>query len=46
MEHVQKTDTYRAIARKLAVQFAVRADEWDKTRTYCWPMSGTLQMRV
>jgi butyryl-CoA dehydrogenase len=37
MEHVQQTDSYRATARDLARQFATRADEWDKTRAYCWP---------
>ena len=37
MEHVQKTDTFRAIARELAIEFAPRAAEWDKSRTYCWP---------
>ena len=27
---------YQAIARKLAVSFAPRAAEWDKSRNYCW----------
>jgi len=37
MDHIRRTDTYRAIARELATRFAPRAAEWDKTRTYCWP---------
>ncbi len=31
------TDEYRALARDLAAQFAPRAAEWDRERTYCWP---------
>jgi butyryl-CoA dehydrogenase len=36
MEQIHSTDTYRAIAQELAANFAPRAAEWDKSRTYCW----------
>jgi butyryl-CoA dehydrogenase len=37
MEHLRSTETYRAIGVELAQQFAPRAAEWDKTRSYPWP---------
>lgn len=36
MENIASTDTYRAIAKALASNFAPRAAEWDRSRTYCW----------
>lgn len=36
MEHTSSTEAYRAIARDLAVKFAPRAAEWDRSRSYCW----------
>ncbi|MEM7289160.1 MAG: 3-sulfinopropanoyl-CoA desulfinase [Pseudomonadota bacterium] len=32
----QKPNIYQELARELAPQFAARAAEWDKTRSYCW----------
>ncbi len=37
MEHLRSRQTYRAIGVDLAAQFALRAAEWDKTRSYPWP---------
>ncbi len=37
MEHLRSTQTYRAIGAELAAQFAPRAAEWDKSRSYPWP---------
>lgn len=37
MHDDKNTETYRAIARRLAQDFAPRAAEWDQARTYCWP---------
>jgi len=42
MEHLRSTETYRAIGVELAAQFAPRAAEWDKTRSYPWPNVAAL----
>ncbi len=31
-----RPNLYKELAQELAPTFAARADEWDKTRTYCW----------
>lgn len=37
MEHLRTTETYRAIGAEFATQFAPKAAQWDKTRSYPWP---------
>lgn len=36
MEQSNKFNAYQEIAKTLAVKFAPRAAEWDRSREYCW----------